>query len=573
VDSASVTSPQDPQLRKTAWALFIQDSWKIRRNLTLDYGLRWDYQTSLHELYYRTGVFAPNTPNPSAGGLMGAMAFEGYGPGRCNCTFTHPYPYAVGPRLGVAYQLNAKTVIRAGWGLTYGTTAQYNFITNTPIVGVGFNQLLFTSPSYGDPAVTFRGGLPWTQQQMYGQMLNPGIRPTPGQINSPPYLIDNNGGRPTRVDQWSVGLQRQITTNLVIEASYVGNRGAWLQANGMVDLNAVTPQRIQSFGLDINNAADRTLLTSRLDSTTAISRGFKAPYAGYPLSLTVAQTLRPYPQFGAIPVFWAPDGNSWYDSLQVKATKRYSHGLDLTAAFSWQKELVLGAESQNGGTVASNDVFNRGVQKRISASSLPFIFVTGFSYQLSAWGPNRWARAAVRDWTLGGTLRYQSGLPLLVPYSNNNLNSLLMRSLAGGAQATFANRVPGQPLFISDLNCHCFDPNKTFVLNPKAWTDPAAGQWGTSAAYYNDYRYARRPDESLTLGRSFRLREGMTLLVRAEFFNVFNRTYLNNPDSTNAAATQSVNAQGAVVSGFGRINTGSTFTAPRNGQLVARFQW
>ena len=137
---------------------------------------------------------------------------------------------------------------------------------------------------------------------------------------------------------------------------------------------------------------------------------------------------------------------------------------------------------------------------------------------------------------------------------------------------TFANRVPGAELFLKDLNCHCIDPNKDFVLNPKAWTDPAAGQWGVSAAYYNDYRTARRPDEQFSLGRTFRIKEGMSFQIRGEFFNAFNRTFMNNPDSTNALSTQSA-PNGVVVSGFGRINTASVFGPSRTGQLIGRFQW
>jgi hypothetical protein len=159
---------------------------------------------------------------------------------------------------------------------------------------------------------------------LFASSLNPGIRPDPGQINTPPYWIDPNGGRPSRIMQWSVGLQREITRDLLIEAAWVKNRGAWLQANSLIDLNGSTSQQIAAAGLDINSAADRTLLTSRLDSALAQQRGFKALYAGYPLSLTVGQTLRPFPQFGSIPVWWAPVGNNWYDSLQVKVTRRYS---------------------------------------------------------------------------------------------------------------------------------------------------------------------------------------------------------------------------------------------------------
>ena len=115
--------------------------------------------------------------------------------------------------------------------------------------------------------------------------------------------------------------------------------------------------------------------------------------------------------------------------------------------------------------------------------------------------------------------------------------------------------------------------NKDFVLNPKAWRDAQPGEWGTAAAFYNDYRTARRPDEQLSFGKSFQLRERMSLQLRAEFFNAFNRTYLANPDSGNPTQTQTRNAAGVPTSGFGRINPASLANTPRNGQIVARFQW
>ena len=140
-------------------------------------------------------------------------------------------------------------------------------------------------------------------------------------------------------------------------------------------------------------------------------------------------------------------------------------------------------------------------------------------------------------------------------------------------QSTFDDRVPGVPLFTQDLNCHCFDPNKTFVLNKAAWVNPPAGQFGTGAAYYSDYRTQRRPSENMALGRMFRIREGMTFQIRAEFSNIFNRTEMNNPTVTNPLATQTTTATGQTTAGYGYINNGTTFSAPRAGQIVARFQF
>ena len=112
------------------------------------------------------------------------------------------------------------------------------------------------------------------------------------------------------------------------------------------------------------------------------------------------------------------------------------------------------------------------------------------------------------------------------------------------------------------------------MLNPAAWADPAPGQFGTSAAYYSDYRQQRRPSESMSFARNFRFgKEGkLNLQIRAEFSNVFNRTFLNSPTSTNALAAQTRNATtGLGTAGFGFINTGTVQSPPRNGTLVGRF--
>jgi hypothetical protein len=455
-------------------------------------------------------------------------------------------------------------VLRGGWGLTYGNTPTFNYITNQAIVGVGYNTLTFTPTSFGAPVTTLRTGLQYSMAALNAATFDPGIRPSPGQVNSPPYWIDPNAGRPPRISQWNISLQREIAKDMVLETAFVGNRGIWLQANNLVDLNGITTQRLGTFGLNINNAADRSLLTSTFNSGNPQARGFKVPYAGFPTSLTLAQALRPYPQFSTIPTWWAPRGNSWYDALQMKLTKRLRHGLQVTAAFTFQQELTT-AES-----AAVNDVYNLPNQKAISAQSQPVVFVTGYTYSLPALTSNKVVRTAIRGWTLGGMLRYASGLPIPVPYSNNNLNTLLLRQVS---TATFDNRVPGQPLFLKDLNCHCFDPNTNFVLNPAAWADPGAGQWGTAAPYYNDYRYQRRPDEEMSLGRTFRIREGMSLQIRGEFFNILNRTEMNNPTVNNAAATQATNSRGQTTSGFGYINIGSVGFGPRSGQLVAQFHF
>jgi hypothetical protein len=178
-----------------------------------------------------------------------------------------------------------------------------------------------------------------------------------------------------------------------------------------------------------------------------------------------------------------------------------------------------------------------------------------FNYQMPAMTSNKLLRSIQKDWTLGGSMRYQSGLLIAVPLATNNLTAALPR-----AAGTRVNRVPGVPLFTQSPDCHCFDPAQTFILNPAAWTQPAAGQWGYAAPYYNDYRWQRTPSESLSLGRVFRIKEKVTFSFRAEFFNIFNRVFLNAPTSTNSSITPIQAAGGAT-------------PTTRNGQLVARIQF
>lgn len=562
VDSASIPPTQDPEYNKTSMALYVQDTWKVTRKLTLDYGIRWDYQQAPEEVFARSSMFAPSVANPTAGGLMGGTIFEGNGPGRCNCRFTTTYPFAAGPRIGIAYQFAPKMVLRAGWGISYGGTPDS---TGPSAVGVGWNPLSFTSTSFAEPATTLTKGLVYNLADVFAVNYSPGIRPQTGQINNPPQYMDRNAGRPPRINQWNIAVQREITQDFALEAAYVGNHGVWMQSSSFWDLNALTPQRIAAAGLDVTSTADQALLNSQVSSAAAAARGFnKVPYAGFPASLTVAQSLRPYPQFGSLVEDWAPLGDTWYDALQVKATKRTSHGLSITGAYTRSKTLDVEAENYNGGGVI-NDQFNRRNLKALSSADLPNVFVLSFNYVVPKLGSNRYLRALLGGWTISGVEQYQNGALIAVPGAQSNLSLYLFRS-------TLANRVPGAPLFLTDPNGHV-DPNKQFLLNPAAWSDPAIGQWGFSAPYYSDYRGRRSPNETAGLGRIFHIWEKMNLEVRGEFFNIFNRIGVPGPSASNARATQVYNnTTGVPTSGFGFMNSASP-GGSRNGQVVARFQF
>jgi hypothetical protein len=331
-----------------------------------------------------------------------------------------------------------------------------------------------------------------------------------------------------------------------------------------MSINAISPARLQALGLDLTNAATRTLLTSSITSAAAVAAGYKLPYAGFPTSASVAQSLRPFPEYNdSLSTWFDPLGNSSYDGLQVKFTKRFSHGLDVTSNFTYQKELCLGC-------AGSNDVFNRNVNKSLQGTSTPFISVSAFTYKTPKFTSNKLVRQIVGGWTWDGILRYASGSLIGVASSRTNINTYTFNT------NTRFNRVAGVPLFLNNPNCGCIDPNvNQQILNPAAWADTPIGTWGQGAPYYNDYRWQHQVSESMNFGRTFQLREKMWLNIRAEFFNVFNRVNLplQTGSTNNPTATATFNNAGVPTGGFGYITNSSGIGGQRNGQFIARFQF
>ena len=579
-DNASAGNASTPQNRRKSLALFVQDTWKLTRKLTLDYGLRWDYQGPLGELWDRQSTFSPTTPNPNANGLLGAVIYAGEGKGRCGCDLVPAYKKAFAPRLGAAYQLNAKTVLRAGWGLVYGPLSPTAVAPST--ASMGFNVVNLPSPGNGVAAGAISRPLVLDQNLLYGAAYDAGLNVIPGAaVQAAPALVDKNGGRPSRVNQWNISVQRDLGRDIVIEASYLGNRTVWQNAGGggngqypvgsLVNYNAVSPATLARYGLgDLTNAATRTLLNSTITSAGAVAAGFRLPYPGFPTNGTVLQSLRPYPQYSGIGQLWAPLGASWYDALQVKVTKRFSYGFTGMFSYAFSKTLD---NATNAGSIYDRQSF-----KGLSPNYLPHIASLSINYTVPAYGflkQNAVARTLLSGWKIGTISTWQSGALLQSPGSNNAIGGFLATGY------TRQTRVPGVPLFLKDPNCGCIDPTQETILNPAAWQDQTAGVPGSNIAYYNDFRAQRRPIISGGLGKEFRVREKMSFSLRAEFFNLFNQNLSIAPPSTGSPALPPTRSNGVLTGGFGFLNyngiasnsVNSSLPTPRTGQLVARIEF
>jgi hypothetical protein len=574
VNNGAIGQLSDFHLGKHSLAFFAQDSWKATRKLTIDYGLRYDFET-----YLRNNGMIPvwgfNVPNPTYGNLPGAATFEGYGPGKCNCSFASNYPYNFGPRLGVAYQITPKTVFRGGIGVSYAQTADLEMISLATGSNVGFGP----NPTYGLPISQLQNGPPivpiWPN-------FNPGQIPATQGGSPPAGAVDPHAGYPPRLLMWSIGIQRELSKDISLEVSYVGNRGAWWNSDGVLtDPNRVTKAILSAHNFDptLTNTTDNAVLLQQFSALTAAQiahYNLKAPYAGF--AGTVSQSLRPYPQAGSLTIRFSPLGNTWYDSLQVRFTKRVSHGLSATASYSFQKELVVGPDTQNPAFMVGAPIINLDdlrSNKSLSGLSIPHRLAIAANYitpRANVYTPLSWV---MKDWQFGAYLIYASGYLIPPPTALNVPNPAQLLSLTGSAVHSFGNasyysRVPGVPLYTADVNSH-YDPNTTFVLNPAAWTNQAPGQFGSVSAYYNDYRYRRVPTENMSLARVFRIREGMNLSLRVELMNVFNRTRIPNP-SNQLNVPQVVGSSGSIVSGFGYANAINA-AGERTGQIVAQFRF
>ena len=579
--TAGLAAPTAAKNGQQQWSLFLQDTWKVTRKLTFDYGLRWDYGTYSREEHGRYGSFAPGLPDPAAGGRLGATQYEA----TCKCNFPSSYPYAIGPRLGVAYQVLPRTVLRGGFGVVYSPVGV--------VTGSSTNSAAFGSVAFDQSLpVKFQDAMTALHPQWPG--FDPASNATAGTVVGAPTYIDPNSGRPSRQYQWSLGIQRELSRNLVVEATYVANRVVWISANtagALAPLNVISPQLLTRYGFtDFNSASDAALLNTTIASlndaqkANLAARGVSlTPYAGFPTSQTVRQALLPYPQFTVangvgISPSGAPLGKSWYDSLQATATKRFSHGLSLNANFSWSKTLAL---------LSSPDVFNRQLGKTVASATgqvqdLPFQFRISADYVVPKlrFVSNRALSYALRDWGIGWYSSYQSAPILARPTSTGGPTSIDKFLGRGPGSAQY---IAGQPLYSTDwydlsgthhtdeldINCHCFDPTKTIVLNPKAWANIPDGQWGAQQGALRNFRGIRYPQENANISRNFRIKERVNLQLRAEFQNIFNRTQIPQPTIGNFQSAPTA-ANGLYTGGFGTIvPTGGTGNF-RTGLLIGR---
>jgi hypothetical protein len=396
--------------------------------------------------------------------------------------------------------------------------------------------------------------------------------------------------------QWSIGVQREINRDFVIEASYVANRGNWWPAGALSSFNDVSPALLAKYGFNVGDVADRALLTAQLGNlsaaqkSTLAARGVTIPYAGYPTTQTVLQSIKPYPQYStSINPTVAPLGKTWYDALQITVTKRYSHGLTLNGNYTYSKALAL---------MSSPDIFNRNLGKDLSGNDLPQQFRFSAEYQtprVQKGTPvigNPIVSYVLGGWGVGVYMQYQSAPLLGRPLAGaaQPISDWLGRGPGGAQLARGSDGNPVSPYAVNwtdlegkvhseplDVNCHCYDPTRTQVLNPQAWVAVPNGQWAADTSGIRYFRGVRRPTENANFSRNFRFKERYSLQIRLEMSNIFNRLALPQPTSAANFGAIPTSVGGQFTGGFGtfgNLQTGAAVPGPaRSGLFVARFQF
>ncbi len=556
------------------FAGFAQDDWRVSSKFTFNYGIRWETNLPPTGLDDRWSDFSPTTPNPGAGGLLGAVIFAGSGPGRQGSrTLADSYFGAWGPHVGFAYSATEKIVIRGSYARSFAplmavTGSAHNMgFTLTDTVANQTNGL--------QPSFTMSGGFP-------PYKVPPFINPSVSNGTTVSWWQGAETTHPPTTDNFNFSIQRQLTPSMLMEASYNGVVGSHLQAQ-LLDYNQDNPALLTAFG---NIVQSTKVLTSSVGSALANQYGIKAPYPG--LKGTVKQALRPYPQYTLIDTFGGQgdhSGHSTYHAAMLRFEKRSGSGLTFQASYVFSK-LLTNADSYWGNNVPTNalgggagcclaaDQYNRGLEKSIGEFDVTHNAKAGIVYDLP-FGKGRqflthgWASWIVGGWGVNGVLTYSSGLPVAVTSSY----VLPIYGATNGRSIPFVSSYTGwQPNWSGS-----FDPTVDSFLVPYcAATGPCSGPFphqgdlknpqdgnlgfGNATRFNPKVRQFPNLNENVSVARSFPVREQMRFEFRAEAFNVFNRVRFGTGD---------VNLQDQ---NFGRLTSSSDLlNTPRQLQLALKF--
>ncbi len=542
--------------------VFAQDDWRVTPNLTLNLGLRYDIQVPRTEKFGNVSSVDPTLPNPGAGGVLGAYSFYGSGAGRNGKPRVGDIDYkGFQPRIGFAYSPDAahRTVLRGGFAVTRplgndnlqgGFTGGYNF----GFAGVA--QASRAADYVGSPAYNWDTAFP------ANGVVSPGSTLTPGFFvgNDNPVWTGSKVGLPPTQMYWTTQIQQQLSSSMVMNIGYVGSHtyhlGTWSKPNALNPpvIQAKYSAAAAAVGVPLND-----LLTLSINDPRAAAAGIKPPWPDFAAALgpsaTVAQALRPFPQYGSMDHPLNPIGSVSYNGLQTSLQKRFSQGLTFLLAYTFSK--TIGDVDSNSGPSAGaenaifagsffQNYYDARAERAVTSSDIPHVVSLSYTYELPV-GPgkrflnhNGAVGKVVGGWSVSGIHQYQSGRPIHieVDYTSGSTNPYLA---AGDGFSFRPNIVPGQPFKNPAYRRSCSGPVQTgagrnpcqFYINPAAFTPAAPGTFGNAPNLISALRMPAYINEDLSVSKRTNIFENLDLQFQANFFNALNRTIFSSGGNAN----------------------------------------
>jgi hypothetical protein len=510
--------------------VYLQDDWKATRKLTLNLGIRYEVQRGVTDRYNRQASFDYNAVNPISQAVgenyLGQLEFASSD--RRGLTNTNYKNFA--PRIGFAYQIMPKLVMRGGYGIFYppsyrGTGPAPGFSSDTPYVASNDGGL---TPA-GTLTNAFSGGLVPVSGSSLGGLTNVGQSVTAVSRDRKTYYTQ----------QWTYGFQFAPTSNDVIDLTYVGNHGVHVDASGL-NLNQLDPKYFS-----MGNALLDQVTNPFFGHITSSGCSLDQP------TVPQGQLLRPYPEFCDINENQAPAGNSSYNALDVNFTHRVSQGLTLLASYTFSKFIDNVGGPENWASASSNfsenirNVYNLAAEKSVDATDTPHSFVLSYVYELPvgkgrkfASGVNGVVNQVIGGWQTSGTVTLKEGFPLTVAGSNNN------------------NFGVGQHVNVVG-DYHIAHPGPNAWFNTAAFVNAPAWSLGDAPRYFSDLRSPGYRNFDLSIQKYFPIKESVRLQFRLDMFNAFNHTNFYSPNES-------------IGPGFGTINQAWT---PRLMQAALKLYW
>jgi len=474
-------------------ALYLQDDIRVTSKLTLNLGLRWEVETARTERYNRFSFFDPDAASPIASSvgipsLRGGMRFaavDGFPRAQHDTDWNN-----LGPRFGFAWNVLSRTVVRGGYGLTYSPlqNSRYQSPANP---GFSSPTSFFSSVDgitpvgrLSDPFPTGITQPPGAARGLLtglGEAINALVRPGPVPYNQ----------------QWSLNIQRELTTDLVVDVAYVGNKGTRLD----LDIAAnVLPDTFLSQG---NALLQQVPNPFRPHVTTGTLTG---------ANTTRLQLLRPFPHFTGV-TNNASLGSSIYHAFQLKVNQRLKQGFSFLASYTVSKMISDAEGFQN--------IYNRRLDRGLSTYDIPQRLVVSYVWELPFGRGRRFWTAAPRavdfalgGWQLNGITTFAAGAPVVL--------SNTIPTTSGATVPNNIGRSAAKAGRVQDRLNEYFDR--------AVFTAPGPFEFGTSARRLPDVRADGIQNFDVSLFKSFAAGERLRLQFRGEFFNLFNTPQFGPPN-------------------------------------------